>query len=77
MNSNCAKVAVEIRKLLKEKFPDTKFSVKSKTASMSECIYISYTDGPSRQSVRDAVEKFCGKWTEGFVEFITVLKHVV
>lgn len=58
MKSVQAECAKAIRKDLKEAFPDTKFSVRSTSASMMNAVDISWTDGPNSERVREIVDKY-------------------
>lgn len=53
---SCADTAKLVRKVLKEKFPGTKFSVRSKTYAGGASITIDYTDGPRAREVEDACD---------------------
>jgi len=50
--------AKRIRKKLKEKFPQTKFSVKSSSYSMGSSINISWDDGYTKKEVENLVNQF-------------------
>jgi hypothetical protein len=52
--SSAAKAAKQIRKELKETFPNVKFSVRVKSGS----IYISWTDWPVEPAVEEIVDKY-------------------
>lgn len=54
-----------IRAALKAAFPDTKFSVRSKSYSGGASIDISYTDGPPNFAVEDVVKRFEGASFDG------------
>lgn len=47
-----------IKKELKENFPDTKFSVKSKLYAGGDNITISWTDGPASEQVKKITNKY-------------------
>src|SRR5690606_1470110 len=57
-NTKVATVAKEIRKELKEVFPNVKFSVRSSNYSMGSSIYISWTDLPSVEAVEAVTNKY-------------------
>ena len=59
--SEHAAAAKAIRKELKDKFPDTKFSVTSKSYSGGDSISISWENGAQEKEVR----KITGKYTYG------------
>lgn len=50
-------IAREIRKELKEKFPNTKFSVRSKSYSGGGSVTVKWTDFPTVDSVKEVTEK--------------------
>jgi hypothetical protein len=52
-----ADVAKKIRTALKEKFPATKFSVRSSNYSMGSSISVSWTDGPTVEQVKPITDK--------------------
>lgn len=56
--SEAAKCAKLVRAELKEKFPNIKFSVQSKTYSMGDNVDISYTDGVPCDQVDKVVRKY-------------------
>lgn len=58
-----------IRKVLKDKFPDTKFSVKSDKYAGGASINISYFDGPVVKDVEAVVNVFRGAGFDGMVDY--------
>lgn len=58
-----------IRKALKESFPDTKFSVTSKSYSGGSSINVSYTDGPLSKDVKAIVDLFEGAGFDGMTDY--------
>ena len=56
--SSQAKCAKEIRKELKETFPNTKFSVKSEGFAGGNSVYIHWTDGPTSEKVDEITKKY-------------------
>lgn len=56
--STHARCAKEIRKILKSKFPETKFSVTSESYSMGSSVRISWTDGVTTDQVDELVGQF-------------------
>ena len=56
--STHAKASGAIRKALKEKFPNTKFSIRSKSFSGGDSVSISWTDGPTYGSVNAIVKDY-------------------
>jgi hypothetical protein len=58
-------VAKMIRKLLKDKFPGTKFSVKTHKYSGGSSIDVSYTDGPALSNVENFISHFKGATFNG------------
>lgn len=51
-------VAKHVRKVLKDRFPDTKFSVRSKKYSGGASINVGWTDGPAEKVVQRLVRPF-------------------
>lgn len=49
--SSAALAAKEIRTILKQKFPNTKFRVKSDNFSMGDSVDVEWTDGPTSEAV--------------------------
>jgi len=61
MKTEHAKAAKAIKKELSEKFPATKFSVKSDGFSMGNAVRINWVDGPTRAQVEEITNKYqCG-----------------
>lgn len=58
MKSVQAKAGKQIRKILKEAFPDTKFRVRSKSFSGGSSVNVSWTDGPTSTKVEKKVKMF-------------------
>lgn len=56
--SQQALAAQEIRKILKAKFPGTKFSVTSEGYSMGDNVNVRWTDGPLRNEVENEICQF-------------------
>jgi hypothetical protein len=56
--ANCVETAKKIRAGLKEKFPHTKFSVRSKSYSMGSSVDVSWTDFPTPSMVNEYLEQF-------------------
>lgn len=57
---SAAQTAKRVRKILKDKFPGFKFSVRSHTYSGGSSVHVGWTDGPLSEQVSAAV-----KWLEG------------
>lgn len=53
--------AKEIRRILKVKFPKTKFSVRSSRYSMGQDVTVDWTDGPAEHLVDQAINHLAGK----------------
>jgi len=60
--------AVEIRKLLKAKFPATKFSVRTSRGSMVSAVDIRWTDGPTTYAVAAITSCFQAGHFDGMVD---------
>lgn len=56
--TEAARAAIEIRKLLKKKFPGAKFYIRSKNYTGGDSIYITWSLGPTRDMVENAVAKY-------------------
>jgi len=56
--STQAKAAKAIRKELKERFPNTKFQVTSRSFSMGNSVDVEWTDGESRKNVESIINKY-------------------
>jgi len=58
MKTITAQTAKAIRSELKERFPDTKFSVRSETYSMGDSVRVSWTDGETYDTVMSVIKKY-------------------
>ena len=58
MKTRVAILASELRRNLKDKFPNCKFSVKSCNYSMGSSIYVYWTDGPKKDDVESIANNF-------------------
>ena len=56
--TSAALCAKEIRKILKENFPTTKFRVRSSNFSMGDSVDVSWTDGPTNKKVNELIGHF-------------------
>jgi hypothetical protein len=63
-----AQTAKAIRTELKEKFPETKFSVTSETFSMGNAVRIGWTDGPTEKAVKEIVDKYQYGHFDGMID---------
>lgn len=68
MKSIHAEVAQTIRKELKEKFPDIKFSVRSESFAGGNSIDIYYTNGVPEDEVRKLVNKYESGYFDGMTD---------
>jgi len=68
MKSVQATVAQTIRKELKEKFPDIKFSVRSESFAGGNSVDIYYTNGVPEDEVRKTVNKYQSGYFDGMVD---------
>ena len=57
---NATQAAKLIRKALKQAFPKTKFSVRSQYYSCGSSVHISYTNGPTSDSVEEVAASLVG-----------------
>jgi len=57
-----------LKKELKQKFPNTKFSVRSQNYSGGCSIDVYYENGPSYKKVNEIVQKYSGKGFDGMVD---------
>ncbi|RTL03554.1 hypothetical protein EKK58_12865 [Candidatus Dependentiae bacterium] len=63
--STPALAATQIRKILKEKFPQYKFSVTSSSYSMGSSVDVTNLNGFASQQEKDEVKKVLRKWEYG------------
>jgi len=68
MLSNQAEVAKLIRKELKEKFPEIKFNVRSRSFSGGDDVNIDYTNGVPDDEIRKIVNKYEGGSFDGMTD---------
>jgi len=61
-------IAKIIRKTLKSKYPETKFSVRSEKYAGGASINVSYTDGPKQSEVEEIINAFSGKGFDGMID---------
>lgn len=61
-------VARIIRKELKTKFPETKFSVRSSKYSMGSSIHINWDNGPTEDQIKKIVRKYESKDFDGMID---------
>lgn len=64
-----AQTAKIVRTVLKEAFPKTKFSVRSKSYSMGASINIYWTDGPTAKQVDEFTDKLEGATFDGMTDY--------
>lgn len=65
---SCAETAKLMRGELKKTFPGQKFSVRSSVYSGGASIDVSWTDGPSANTVDKVVKKFAGATFDGMTD---------
>jgi len=65
---SCAETAKLLRKNLKEKFPKTKFSVRSSVYSMGASIDVRYENGPSLKEVEAIAKSYEGAGFDGMID---------
>jgi len=58
MKTRVAILASELRRNLKDRFPNCKFSVRSRNGSMESCIDVYWTDGPKKDDVESIANNF-------------------
>ena len=58
-----------IRKVLRESFPDIKFSVRGKSYSMGASTDIGWTDGPNEEQVNALISVFKGGYFDGMIDY--------
>lgn len=66
--TSAALCAKEIRKILKENFPTTKFSVRSSNFSMGDSVHVSWTDGPTNKKVNELIRHFQYGHFDGMID---------
>ena len=64
----CAETAVLVRKALKAKFPDVKFSVRSDTYSGGASIRVTWLLGPTTKQVEAVAKQFQGGDFDGMID---------
>lgn len=60
--------AKHLRKALKKSFPGVKFSVRSKSYSGGASITVSWTDGPTEETVSEVSDAFSGASFDGMID---------
>ena len=70
-----AETAKLIRKVLKEKFPTQKFSVRSDSYAGGASIDISWKDGPVSKDVEGVTNIFSGKRFDGMIDMADCISH--
>lgn len=65
---SASETAKVLRKALKNAFPKTKFSVRSKTYSGGASIHFDWTDGPTSETVRKVSDGFAGGGFDGSID---------
>lgn len=70
IHEDAKETAKKIRKVLKAKYPDTKFSVTSETYSMGSRVTASYRDGikPDRSEINDFLRQFNSVTFDGMTD---------
>jgi len=58
MKTIASQTAKEIRKELKKNFPETKFSVRSKTFAGGDSVNVDWTDGVTEDQVNEIIKKY-------------------
>ncbi len=72
---SAADTAKLVRAALKRSFPDTCFSVRSKTYSGGASINVSWTDGPACKLVERIAGQFAGGRFDGMIDIKIGVKH--
>lgn len=67
--------AKEVRKVLKAKYPKTKFSVRSKSYAGGSSVDVSWTDGPTEGQVREDTKHLKGYHNGCYNEFVSTSRH--
>jgi len=57
-NLDVVEKAKRIRKILRQKYPNTNFTVRSDRFSMGEAVDIRYEDGPATNKIEDIAKQF-------------------
>jgi len=74
---SCADTAKFVRKALKKHFPETTFSVRSKTYSGGASIDVSWTNGAAETEVSSVVKQFQGAGFDGMNDYKFYVSHFV
>ncbi len=72
-----ADVAKIVRKVLKEAFPEVKFSVRSERYSMGSSIDVRWTDGPLAATVEAFVKRFQSTSFDGMTDSSICIRHTM
>lgn len=72
---SAAETAKVVRKILKEKFAGTKFSVRSETYSMGSNVRVAWRDGPTERAVNNAVGFLAGSDFDGSIDLKVSVYH--
>jgi hypothetical protein len=72
---SAAETAKVVRKILKEKFAGTKFSVRSETYSMGSSVRVAWRDGPTERAVNNAVGFLAGSDFDGSIDLKVSVYH--
>ena len=72
---SCSETAKLVRKALKEKFPNQKFSVRSSVYSGGASIDVSWNDGVSQEQVNEIIKQFEGAGFDGMIDYKYYIKH--
>lgn len=67
-----SETAKKIRKVLKENFPGTKFSVRTHHSS----VYVTWTNGPTKKEVQEIVDRFSSASFDGMQDLETVHGYI-
>lgn len=65
---SCAETAKVVRRALKEKFPEVKFSVRSDTYSGGASIRVRWTNGPTSKQVEAVTDIYKGAGFDGMID---------
>ncbi len=72
---SCAETAKLLRKAVKAEFPNTKFSVRSKTYAGGASINVSWIDGPTHKQVDAITGRFQGAGFDGMTDYKYYVSH--
>lgn len=72
---DCTDVARDVRRIVKGRFPETKFKVRSSRFSQGSAVDVNWTDGPLEAVVKDAIEPAGRGWANNRYQFLMTQRN--